>query len=139
MAKSAREIASRWKTNLSAASAAMTAGVNAVTESPMEKAAQNVDRMVAGVQRAAADGSIARGLQRVSLPAWKDSMIKKAIPRIPSGAASAEPKMEAFLNQLLPHIESGRRQLESMPRGDEAQNDARMLAWAAHMRQFRQR
>lgn len=139
MPKTARDIAERWNRNLSAAGQTITSGVNAVTESPTEKAAAAVDRMVAGVQRAAAEGKIQRGLQAVTLASWKDSMIKKAVPRIAQGAAAATGKVESFMGQLLPHIDAGKRSLESMPRGDANQNQARMLFWFQHMQSFRKR
>jgi len=139
MAKSPSQIANRWASGISSATQTMTDGVNAVTVNPMEKAIRQIPAYLAGVQRAVADGTLQRGLQSVSLSDWKESMLKKAIPRVASGAMAAKPKFESFMSEFLPHIESGQRMLESMPRGDMQTNIQRAVAMMEHNAKFKRR
>lgn len=130
--------ANNWATNMGAATQRITNGVNAVTQSPTAAAANAVDRMVAGIQRAAASGKIQAGLNRVTLQEWKDAMINKGVPRIAGGAQAAKPRMQAFLAGFLPHLQSGIQQLDTqLPRGDIEQNIQRaafMARWNATYR-----
>jgi hypothetical protein len=135
LAKNPQTSAQKWASNLGAATTAIQNGVAAVTVSPTSKAAQAVDRMVAGVQRAAASGKIANALNAVSLQSWQQSMTQKGIPRIATGAQAALPKFQAFLTQLIPFQQAGLAQLP--PRGDINQNIQRMTAWAQYMSTFK--
>lgn len=131
---SAQQAADKWANNLSQATTSMTNGANAVTESPTAKAARRVDAQVAGVQRAAASGKTAAALNAVSVDQWRNAFVKKGIPRVATGATEAKPKMVTFMNFLLPVVQQGKAQLDqNMPRGDAAQNQARMNAWFQFM------
>lgn len=137
MPKNAATVAQKWARNLSSATQAITDGVNSVTVNPADKAIAAIPNMVAGVQRAADSGKIAAGLQTVTLASWKQAMLQKGVPRVATGAQQAQPKMEQFMNKLLPYVQSGQQMLQNTPRGNSAQNDQRMLAWAQYMRQFK--
>lgn len=137
MARDPASVAQKWQRNLSQSTQGIRDGVMSVTVSPTQQAAASVDRMVAGIQRAAAEGKIQRGLQRVSLQQWQDAMTNKGLPRIASGAAAAVPKMQSFMSQWLPHMDALKNRLASMPRGDLSQNIARMVAAVEHAASFR--
>lgn len=137
--RSPAEVAAKWARGLAGASATITAGVNAVTESPTAKAARQADAYIAGIQRSVASGKWQRGLGRVSAQDWKDSMIKKGIPRISSGASAAQPKFESFMGELLQYIDTVKSQLASMPRGDIETNKARAMFVIDQMSKFRRR
>ena len=130
--------AQNWSTGMQNATQKITQGVNAVTVAPTSLAAQAVDRMVAGIQRAAATGKIQAALQAVSLTDWKEAMLNKGVPRIAQGATAAKGKMQAFLTQFLPHIQAGLAQIDStMPRGELEQNINRAVAMMRHNASFR--
>lgn len=131
-------VAQKWSNNLSSATQAIAAGVDAVTVAPTMKAAARADAYVQGVQRAVADGAYVRGLQRVTLSDWQRAMKEKGIGRIGSGATAAKPKMAAFLTKFLPHIKAGLAQLENIPRGDINANITRMIAMVRHNAEFKQ-
>lgn len=133
----AAQVATNWRNAMAGAGKKLTDGVNAVTEAPTAKAARRIDAMVAGVQRAAADGRIQRGLERVSLEDWKKAMLDKGAGRVAAGAAAAEPKMRAFMEEFLPHVQSGVNKLQSMPRGDIETNIARAVEMMRHNASFR--
>lgn len=135
--QSATEIGQKWVNNTSAAGPAYVAGIQAVTASPMEAAAQAADRYVQGVQRSVTDGTFQRGLRRVSLGDWKDASIKKGANRLADGARQAKDKMTGFLTEFLPHLKRGQDMLASMPRGDINQNIQRMVAMVQHNASFK--
>lgn len=128
--------AQSWARGLASAQEKVRAGIMAVTESPTAKAARRVDAMVAGFMRAAQEGRIQAGLESVSLEDWKSAMINKGLPRVAAGATGAQGKMEDFLTQFLPHLESGLRKLESMPRGDLETNINRATEMMRHNSTF---
>lgn len=121
-----QQIADNWANGMANASQKMKNGVMAVTSSPMEAAANAVDRQVAGVQRAAAEGRTQAALRAVSTQSWQTAYVTKGIPRISSGAQAAKPKMAAFLTQFLPAQQAIVASLP--PRGDINANIARAVA-----------
>lgn len=125
MNTNAADVASRWSRNLAGATDKIKQGVMAVQTSPTAKAAQAVQRQVDGVIRAMQSGKTAAALNAVSLGDWQNAMSTKGVARIASGAQAAQPKMQAFMTQFLPFLQTGVQQLQSMPRGDLEQNIAR--------------
>lgn len=95
MERTPAEIAAKQIRNTSAAVPDVIAGVNAVTESPMEKAAAALPKAQARYIEAITSGKTARHLLGVSLPSWKKSTTDKA-PRIAEGIAAAESKLVRF-------------------------------------------
>ena len=102
--------------NLSGSTAQIRDGVNAVTESPMEKAAANSAGYLAGIQRAVETGKWQASLRRVDLATWKKNFTEKGIPRIASGAQAARPKLIAFYNEFFPFLDTVEREIAAMPK-----------------------
>lgn len=119
-------VAQHWATQLSGAQSRITAGVNAVTQAPGQRAAAQKDVWVQNV--AAARDKWAAAVGRVSLQDWQTAMVQKGVPRIASGAQAAQPKMTAFLTQFLPHVEQVAAQVRQMPKGTVDQGIARAVA-----------
>jgi len=136
---SVQEFAAKWKKNLLAATETIKQGVQSVTVSPTEKAAKRKDAYVAGVQAAADSGKWEAGLRRVNLGQWQDAMIKKGVPNLNTGTQQAISKVEAFAAELLPYTARVKETIAQMPKGTDADSDARMLAAVQMMRQFRRR
>lgn len=135
--KNPQAVAQKWARNTGQATEAIRQGVQNTTVNPAEKAAARQDAYVAGVQRAVSDGKYRRGLAKVTLQSWQDAMINKGLSRIAGGATAAQPKMAAFLEKFLPYVEQGKQALQSMPRGDLAQNLQRMMFMAEHLSKFK--
>lgn len=131
------QIAANWASGMANSTEKMRNGINAVTEAPTAKAARAVDRMVAGVQRAAAEGKIQAGLEAVTLEDWKRAMLDKGLGRVASGAQGAKGSFQDFMNEFIPHLQAGQRELETMPRGDLEANIARANAMMRHNARFR--
>lgn len=109
-----QQAAQKWATRLAGATTEITQGVQGVTTAPGQLAAA---QKVAWLQRttAAADKWAAR-VGAVSLQDWKDKMINVGIPRISQGAQANQPKVQAFMQQFLPYLDSGVTQVKAMPK-----------------------
>jgi hypothetical protein len=136
MAADPATVAAKWARNLSAAGDSIRAGVAAVNVAPTQKAAARVDAYVQGVARAAQSGKFQRGLNRVSLQSWQDSMVNKGLPRVASGATAAKDKVTAFLQKWLPYQDQLKSKLASMPRGDLQTNIQRAITAMEHNAAF---
>lgn len=137
MAKNPAEVAKRWRERMAASGAKITSGVNAVTESPMEKAAAAESKWQQGVMDAAANGRYRNGLRSVSLQQWKDKMNRLGVPRIAQGAQEAEPKVAAFMQKFLPAVEGLQREVQSMPSDTFDERLQRMVAMVSGLHQMK--
>ena len=126
MAATPDVIAQKWATRLSAANPEITAGVNAVTQAPGQKAAQRVDVWLANLQRSR--DKWVRNVGAVSLNQWQQTMITKGIPRISSGATAAIPKMTAFMGQWLTYLQANKATIDAMQVTDLGSAAAKMVA-----------
>lgn len=132
-----QQAADNWANGMANAGTKMRAGIEAVTTNPMETAAGRVDAYVAGVQRAASNGKYQAGLRRVTLQDWKRAMIDKGLGRIAGGAQAGKPKMQQFLAEFLPYVETVKASLP--PRGSLDQNIQRMIQQVQGNAAFRRR
>lgn len=137
MSKSPQDIATKWSQRLAAATAQITAGVQAVTVNPCATAASRSAAYQQGVANAVASGKYQRGLGRVTLQAWQNAMITKGIPRIAGGATIAVPKVLAFMSAWMPYMQGLKAQLASTPRGDLQTNIQRAVAAMNYNAAFR--
>lgn len=106
-----QQVTDKWGKNLKASTPYIIAGVNAVTESPTEKAALAVDKYGQGVMAAIASGRYQKGLRDVSLNDWRTRTVAKVQTNLASGVDAAQAKHLKFatwsvttLNQILPTI-----------------------------------
>lgn len=137
MAKvNANEFAEKWARRLQSATPDIERGINRVTVSPTQKAAEKQEKMLQNLTRAVQSGKWAAGLQRVSLNDWKQAAITKGIPRISQGVAGAQPKVAKFAAQLLAHQEGLQKEIESMPDLTIEDSINRMVAWTRGMAKF---
>jgi hypothetical protein len=132
-----QEAAEKWATNLGNATASIQRGIERVTEAPGPKAARRRELYVRKVQESS--GKWAQRVGSVDLGTWQAAAINKGIPRIADGASKSQGKMADFMGELLPHVDSGRAKIDSMPKGSLADSKARAAAWIDHMAQFRRR
>lgn len=136
MAKNPQRVAEKWVRNLSASTGDIREGVQAVTESPTEKAAAQVAKYEAGVQRAIANGKYVNRLRQVTLEEWKQATLDKGIGRIASGAAAAEGNFAEFMAQLIPFQENLQRTIDAMPDTSLEDSIQRQAAWTRGMSEF---
>lgn len=126
--KNVSDVTNAWAQNLTAAVPKIRAGVMAVTESPTEKAAQAADAYQMGVQMAVQTNRYQDGCRSVTLADWQKATAEKGTQNIAAGVNFAKPKMQKFLQFLLPETERIKQQIKQMPRGRGAAAKARMDA-----------
>ena len=124
------QVAQKWVNNTSAAGQAFTDGVNNVTVAPGEKAAQNLQGYINGVNNAAQRW--AANTRAVSLQDWKASMLGKGKARIGQGVAAAQQKFSDFMSNWLPYEAAMQQRIASMPKGTLADSQARAAASIAY-------
>lgn len=131
----AQEAAQAWAQRLAGSTDRIARGVSQVSTAPGQAAARQ--KAVYAQNTAAAVDKWASRVAAVPLQDWQQAMTTKGVQRVATGATAAQPKMEAFMSQLLPYVQSG---LGSLPaRGNLDQNINRMTAWARHMANFQRR
>lgn len=111
-------------------------GVANVTEAPTAKAAKSADKMRANLIASIDSGKWARRLNSVSLEDWQKKMTEQGINRIASGIDGAHDKVLAFAEELLPHIDAGKRELANMPNISLEDNIQKMVSFTRHMAKF---
>ena len=113
---SAQQFADNWRTGLTSSVQKIKDGIGRVTESPMAKAAQNQDKWVAGIQKAAQSGRWANSLNQVDLQTWKTVTAQKVGERLAGGAQAAVPKVQKFAQYLIPAVNAASQQIDGMPK-----------------------
>jgi hypothetical protein len=126
---SATDAAQRWVQNFGASGTRWAAGVNGVTVAPGQLAARAKQLWLTNTT-AAAD-RFATNSAKVSLQDWQSTTITKGQPRLASGAAAAQTKVEAAFAKLFPQITQVVNSLP--PRGDIEANINRAAMFARGM------
>lgn len=130
----AQQITEKWAQRTSGATQQVVEGVARVTEAPGQKAARQKQVYLANVQAKADKWE--RNVANVTLQEWQQATTAGA-QRISAGVQAKKGKMEGFLREFIPHIESVQQRVNAMPRGNLDQNLARMLENARGMAQFK--
>jgi len=128
-------VAEKWARNLKGATEEIRRGVAAVTESPPQKAAENMDkireRWLASLDR------MREGLMGVPVEEWR-RLTEAGIGKISIGVdAKGKARMERAMTGLLPHIEAGQAKLRGMPSVTLEDNIARMDVFIRHMAAYK--
>ena len=135
----AGEITQKWQRNMKNATTDIKNGIMRVTESPTIAAARQETKMVDNLQAAVSSGKWRRGLERVTLEDWRTKALNKGLQRIPAGVDEAGTKVADFHSQLIPHIESGMQQVNSMPSTTLEDSINRATTFMRHMATFQRR
>lgn len=130
-----QELTAKWQQRTTAAIPDAQKGVQNVTKSPMEAAANNKDKWAQNVAKAAANGRFEAGLRKVSLEEWKTNTIKKMGERIAGGVQSAQAKHQRFAEYLIPTVAAGQAKVAAMPSMTLQDSIQRAAAMMTHMAQ----
>jgi hypothetical protein len=139
---SPQEQAKKWAENLTRAKPSIRAGVQAVTQSPTQKAAAAVDKYREGVIRAVDNGSFVAGCNRVTLQEWKDKMINKGLANLETGVREGESRMAAFMAKAAPYFKQAKEaasQVEGTGRAAAMEKMTRVWDVMEELRQANQR
>jgi len=130
---SATDAAARWSQQFAASGPRWTAGVQAVTVAPGQLAARSKALWLANTT-AAAD-RYATNSAKVTREEWIAVTVAKGSSRLASGAAAAQPKVEAAFAKLFPFIQQTVNALP--PRGDIEMNINRAGEFARRMHAYK--
>lgn len=127
------EYAEKWARRTQAATPDYQKGIDRVTESPTEAAAQQVALYLQHVQEEAEKWQ--RRLRSVSLAEWKTAAKVKGGARISSGVQGAQGKMATAAAVLLPIVDRVSAEVRAMPKGSIEERIARSAAYQRAMHQ----
>ena len=133
----AAAVAAKWNTNASAAGTAYAAGIAAVTENPMAKAAQAVQTWQQAVNDPATAAKFVRKLNAADFNAWKAQAAAPGARRYVQGVSDKQAKYEAAIAPVLAYIQGGLPAIQNMPKGTLAARQQRMNAWFTYMSNYK--
>lgn len=137
MVKSASDVADKWSRRLKASTEDIRKGIEGVTENPMQKAADKSDKWIARLTEADTVAKWKKNVGAVTLDEWKRAILNKGLGRISAGVDGSRGKFEAFMGELLPHIERGQSGIKNMPDLTLDDNINRMVSFVRHMSEFK--
>lgn len=132
----AEEFQEKHARRLKAAVEDMRAGVTRVTEAPGRKAAAKKAKWIAALSDPRTQDKWARRVAAVTVDEWKAAMIDKGINRVAAGIDGAKEKVIEFANKMIPHMNSGLSELETMPDLTLEDSVSRASYWIRHMAKF---
>lgn len=103
----------KWVTNIGQSTARITAGVQAVSVAPGQKAAAQSAKWLQKVT--ASQDKWRTRVASVSLTDWQNAMINVGIPRVAQGAQAKQQKMQDFMTSFLPYLQAGVARIDAMP------------------------
>lgn len=124
----------KWKRNTLGAAPSIKAGVMAVTVAPGQQAAAAADLWLQRLNES--KDKFRTNVAAVGLQQWQTAMVDKGLPRMTTGVNGAMPKVTAFMTQLIPFTNNVKAVIRAMPKGTEADSEARMLEASRMMRRF---
>jgi hypothetical protein len=127
------QISTKWGNRLKQSVQDIQRGIDAVSDSPMEKAAAAQDKMLQNLTAAIQNGSWANGLRKVSLTDWKNVTKTKIGSALPAGVDAAIPKRKAFDNYLVNTLNNVLPEIAAMPSMTIQDSVARVTRLMQHM------
>jgi hypothetical protein len=109
----AQDATARWVTNLSNATAAMTAGAQRLQTSPGQSAAAAADKWLAKVTQA--KDKFKSRVGSVTLDQWRTAYTTYGVQRVASGAQAKQGKMLSFQQDWLAYLGNNMSKIDAMP------------------------
>lgn len=128
--------ADKWARRTSASQPDWQAGVEAVTDSPMAKAAASADLWQQRLTQPETKDKFKRNVSRVSTEQWKSKTVAGA-SRFSSGAQANVDKMVQHQRDSEAYIEAGRRMIATMPNLTVEDKANRAAAWVRYMAKYK--
>lgn len=135
---SAADAAAKWQRNASNAAGDYAAGIQRVTENPLEKAARAADTWQMAVSDQRAKTKFARKLRAYPFEQWKSIASQFGQQRYSQGVQSKQAQFEAAIGPVLAFEANLQNQVKQLPNATLADRRARMNAWFDGMSNFGQ-
>jgi hypothetical protein len=132
---SAQVVADRWANATSTGSQRYLDGVAQTDIDVVGRAIAAKGALVNNFNNAVNNGTWERRLGAVGTQGWKASVAAKGGQAYTNGVTAAKAKFQQRMGLVLQYEAGLQSQIQSMPSGSPAANDARMLAWSNGMRQ----
>ena len=129
------QAAAKWNQRASASTDDYRRGVQSVQTSPGVLAARNADTWLQRTQ--AAKPKFIANSQKVDLGTWQQAAAGKGANRFAEGVQGAQPAVQQFMTEFLPHLDRGVAQVKAMPNATLEQKIARSAAMIRHSAGFR--
>lgn len=125
----------KWKTGVTNAGTSWLAGMDAITDNPMTKAADKKDVWLARIQAAAEKWE--RNLRAVNFTQWKSQIKAMGSANYTAGVKKGEPKYLAFATKFFPYLESGIRTIQGMPNSTLQERINRAITMMQYLAQYK--
>lgn len=129
----ADKISDKWGRRMKGAVTDIQAGIDGVTDSPTEKAADKQEKMLTNLTESVNNGKWAAGLRKVSLSDWKTKTKEKVGTRLAQGVDQAMPKRKAFDSYLVSTLNTVLPDINAMPDMTIDDSVNRVRALMTHM------
>jgi hypothetical protein len=129
------QASAKWAQRAGAATEDYKRGVQQVQTSPGVLAARNADAWLQRTQ--AAKEKFIRNTGRVDLGSWQQAASGKGASRFAEGVGVAQPKMQQFMSEFLPHLDQGVSRVKAMPNATLEQGIARAAEMIRHNARFK--
>lgn len=133
--KSLQATVAAWQAGTAAGQQRYLDGVANTTVDPTQRAIAAQQALLQNFQAAVSSGLWARRLQASGVQGWKAAVAAKGGQNWAMGIQAGAPKFQQRIAAVLQVEEGLQAQIDAMPSGTPAANDARMLAWSNGMRQ----
>jgi ElaB/YqjD/DUF883 family membrane-anchored ribosome-binding protein len=114
-------------------------GVERVTTSPGQLAAQKEAKFKAQLNAAIDQGIWKQRVSKVTVDEWKRKTVEKGLGRIASGIDASADKVRDFAQQLLPYQDGVLSKVKTMPDITLEDRINRMTTWVREMAKFRKK
>jgi hypothetical protein len=133
----AQQVVDKWLRNAGGASQSYREAVQAVTESPMERAAAKANEWQAAVSDPRTRERFVSGLRRVNLEEWKRKAAEVGANRYAQGIQAASSKFRAFMESFYPLTQEVKARVRAMPKMTEEDSINRVRAVITAFKQFK--
>jgi hypothetical protein len=133
--RSVQQTVANWTAGTATGQQRYLDGVNNTTIDVVGRAIQSQNALLQNFQAAVSSGLWARRLSAVGTSGWKAAVAAKGGTNWTNGINAGTTKYQQKMQAVLSVEEGLQAQIDQMPSGTPAANDARMLAWANGMRQ----
>lgn len=131
------QVAAKWKTRSSGAAADYAAGVAAVTDNPMQKAAAAADLWQQRLAQQEVKDKFRRKLQAVTLESWKAIVASVGQSRYSAGVTEKGDKYAKAIGPVLAYERAGLAAIQRMPNVTPEDKAQRAAAWVRYMAAYK--
>lgn len=136
---SANEGADKLKRGISTHGQDYQSGVNKVTENPAQKAIAAKDVWEAGIRDAIANNRYEKGLSKVTLADWKNSVNNGGVMRYTASADKAAANYAKFAAEFYPFLQNVQNEVNALPRRNFQESLQRMIVNATRIHEYKNR